>query len=145
MMTSSNENICRVTGHLCGEFTGHRWIPRTKASDGELWCFLWSASEDWVNSGEAGELRRYRAHYAIIVMISTKFKSKSNDLILILAHDICIFYWENCAYFKSECLHLSSIQIWFCIVLLNKLAMLLSDNCVLSRRGLQNIILFVYY
>ena len=21
----------------------HRWIPRTKASDAELWCFLWSA------------------------------------------------------------------------------------------------------
>ena len=33
MMTSSNGNIFRVTGHLCGEFTGHRWIPRTKASD----------------------------------------------------------------------------------------------------------------
>ena len=45
MMTSSNGNIFRVTGHLCGEFTGHRWIPRTKASDAELWCFLWSASE----------------------------------------------------------------------------------------------------
>ena len=45
MMTSSNENIFRVTGHLCGEFTGPRWIPRTKASDAELWCFLWSASE----------------------------------------------------------------------------------------------------
>ena len=30
---------------LCGEFTGPRWIPRTKASDAELWCFLWSASE----------------------------------------------------------------------------------------------------
>ena len=29
--------------HLCWEFTGHRWIPRTKASDAELWCFLWSA------------------------------------------------------------------------------------------------------
>ena len=28
MMTSWNE-IFRVTGHLCGEFTGHRWIPRT--------------------------------------------------------------------------------------------------------------------
>ena len=24
------------------EFTGHRWIPRTKASDAELWCFTWS-------------------------------------------------------------------------------------------------------
>ena len=43
MITSSNGNIFRVTGHLCGEFTGHRWIPRTKASDAELWCFLWSA------------------------------------------------------------------------------------------------------
>ena len=28
MMTSSNGNIFRVTGHLCGEFTGPRWIPR---------------------------------------------------------------------------------------------------------------------
>ena len=33
MMTSSNGNIFRVTGHLCGEFTGPRWIPHTKASD----------------------------------------------------------------------------------------------------------------
>ena len=45
MMTSSNGNIFRVTGHLCGEFTGPRWIPHTKASDAELWCFLSSASE----------------------------------------------------------------------------------------------------
>ena len=45
MMTSSNGIFFRVTGHLCGEFTGPRWIPHTKASDAELWCFLWSASE----------------------------------------------------------------------------------------------------
>ena len=45
MMTSSIWNIFRVTGHFCGEFTGHRWIPRTKASDAELWCDLWSAPE----------------------------------------------------------------------------------------------------
>ena len=31
MMTSSNGNIFRVAGYLCGEFTGPRWIPRTKA------------------------------------------------------------------------------------------------------------------
>ena len=48
MMTSSNGNIFRVTGHLCGEFTGPRWIPRTKASNAELWCFLWSASHQTV-------------------------------------------------------------------------------------------------
>ena len=45
MMTSSNGNIFRVTGPLCVEFTGDRWIPRTKASDAELWCFIWSAPE----------------------------------------------------------------------------------------------------
>ena len=45
MMTSSNGNIFRVTGHLCGKFTGHRWISHTKASDAELWCLLWSAPE----------------------------------------------------------------------------------------------------
>ena len=45
MMTSSNGNIFRVIGPLCGEFTAHRWIPRTKASDSELWCFLWSVPE----------------------------------------------------------------------------------------------------
>ena len=27
MMASSNGNIFRVTGHLCGEFTSPRWIP----------------------------------------------------------------------------------------------------------------------
>ena len=27
MMTSSNGNIFRITGHLCGEFAGLRWFP----------------------------------------------------------------------------------------------------------------------
>ena len=36
MMTSSNGNIFRITGHLCGVFTGPRWIPHTKASDAKL-------------------------------------------------------------------------------------------------------------
>ena len=33
---------------LCGEFTDHRWIPLTKASDAELWCFPWTAPEQTV-------------------------------------------------------------------------------------------------
>ena len=45
MLTSSNGNIFRFTGPWCGEFTNHRWIPLTKASDVELWCFLWSVPE----------------------------------------------------------------------------------------------------
>ena len=48
-MTSSyrpHHHIFRVTGPFVGGI--HRWIPLTKASDAELWCFLWSASEQTV-------------------------------------------------------------------------------------------------
>ena len=45
MMTSSNGNISVLLDICAGKFTGPRWIPRTKASDAEFWCFLWSASE----------------------------------------------------------------------------------------------------
>ena len=69
-MTSSNGNIFRATGHLCGEFTGPRWISHAKASDAELWCFLsicvWI--NGWVNNRKAGDLRRYRVHCDVIVM-----------------------------------------------------------------------------
>ena len=40
MEWKSNGNIYRVTGLLCGEFTGHRWINLTKASDAELDAFF---------------------------------------------------------------------------------------------------------
>ena len=63
MMASSNGNIFRVTGHLCGEFTGHRWIPHTKASDAEPWCFLSSASQSW-----GWYLRRDRSHHDVIII-----------------------------------------------------------------------------
>ena len=80
MMTSSNENLFHVTGHLCGESTSHRWIPLTKASDAELWCFVWSAPwiNGWVNNREAGDLRRHRAHYDVIVM--------KGELIVLYSH-----------------------------------------------------------
>ena len=45
MMTLSNGNVFRVTGLLCSEFTGHRWIPLTKACDAELLCFIWFTPE----------------------------------------------------------------------------------------------------
>ena len=63
IMTSSNGKFFRVMGPLCGEFIGHRWIPRTKASDTELWCFLWS--DGWVSNGEAGDLRRHCDHNVV--------------------------------------------------------------------------------
>ena len=40
IMTSSNGNIFSATGPWCGEFTGHKCISLTYASDAELWCFF---------------------------------------------------------------------------------------------------------
>ena len=57
-------------GLLCGELNGHRWIPHAKASDAELWCFLWSApGPTW----DAGDLRRHHAHCDVSVMVSKAF------------------------------------------------------------------------
>ena len=73
MMTSSNGNIFGVSGPLCGEFTGDRWIPHTKASDAGLWCFLYLLMicawiNGWVNNCAAGDFRPYCTHYDFTVM-----------------------------------------------------------------------------
>ena len=69
MMMSSDGNIFRVTGPLWGQSTGHWWIPLTKASDPELWCFFICA---WTNGCasnlDPSDLRRHRAHYDVTVM-----------------------------------------------------------------------------
>ena len=60
MMTSSNEKNFRVTGPLCGEFTGPGEFPTqrpvTRSFDVSLIC-AWI--KDWVNNREAGDLRRH--------------------------------------------------------------------------------------
>ena len=49
----------RVTGPLCGEFTGHAGLR----------CCLWSAPwiNGWKNNRETGDLRRHRGHFDVIV------------------------------------------------------------------------------
>ena len=64
MMTSSNGNIIRVTGPLCGEFTGLEGQWRG-ASMFSLIC-VWI--NGWINNREAGDLRRHRGHYDVNVM-----------------------------------------------------------------------------
>ena len=70
-MTPWNENIFRVTGHLCGEFTGSRWSPRTKAMQWRgalMFSLICVWINGWVNNREAGDLRRHCAHYDVIVI-----------------------------------------------------------------------------
>ena len=62
-ITSSNGNIFCVTGPLCREFIGHKgqW-PRAL-----MFSLICARINDWVNNHEAGELRRHRAHYNVIM------------------------------------------------------------------------------
>ena len=42
------ETFSALLAILWGESTVERWNPLTKASDTELWCFLWSTPEQTV-------------------------------------------------------------------------------------------------
>ena len=69
IMTSSNGNIFRVTGPLCGDFTGPGNSPHKGQWRGSLMFSLicvWI--NGWVNNREAGDLRRHRGHYDVIKM-----------------------------------------------------------------------------
>ena len=70
MMTSSNRKNFRVTGHLCGQFTGYRWIPPHKFQWREALMFslIYAWINGWLNNREAGDWRHHRAHYDVTVM-----------------------------------------------------------------------------
>ena len=103
MMSSSNENIFRVTGHLCGEFTGHRSPVNSPHKSQWRGAFMFSLICAWinrlVNNRETGDLRRYRAHYGVIVMIV--FKVIVEIIVwydMQLKHDTCY----ECVYVYSQ-------------------------------------------
>ena len=88
-MTSPNGSIFRFTGHLCREFTDHRWILRAKASDAELWfSLICTWIKGWVNNREAGYLRRHRVHYDVTVMTSLTYKLWIGNLSYC---DLCLY------------------------------------------------------
>ena len=68
MVTSSNGNIFRVTGPLCGEFTGEVLSQRPVTRSFDIFGDL-RLNNAWINNREAGDLRRHRGHYDVILMI----------------------------------------------------------------------------
>ena len=69
MMTSSNGNIFRVTGHLYGEFTGEfpAQRPVTRGFD----VFFDLCPNKRLSKQSWGDLRRYHVHYDVTVMSCT--------------------------------------------------------------------------
>ena len=136
MTTSSNGNILRVTGLLCGEFTNHRWIPRTKPAtrsiDVSLIC-TWTNS--WANNEDAGDLRRLRAHCDVIVMeISPRSRSRFLWMLLRGTKNYRWTFKPELRLFKTTEFSISSED---CIMisgkyLLNQVNMLLSFKVYLS-------------
>ena len=57
--------ICAGNSPVTGEFPTQR--PMTQSFDVFFDLLL---NKRWVNNGEAGDLRRHRAHYDVTVMIS---------------------------------------------------------------------------
>ena len=68
-MTSLNWNIVRVTGPLCGEFTGHRRIPPQRPVMRSFDAFFdLRLNKRLSKQSWSGDLRRHRAHYDINLM-----------------------------------------------------------------------------
>ena len=67
-MTSSNENIFRVTGHLCGESPVTGEFPSQRPVTRSFDVFFDLHLIGWVNNLEAGDLRHNRANYDVKLM-----------------------------------------------------------------------------
>ena len=95
MMTSSNGNTISVTGHLCEEFTSHRWIPiKGQWRRALMFSLICVWINGWVNSGEDVDLRRNRAHYNVIVMISTDINYIELQIITWLIYWLVPRVWD---------------------------------------------------
>ena len=145
-MSSSNENIFRFAGLLCGEFTRHRWIPRTKASDAELLMFFSSVPEPTVEW--TGDLRRHRSHYDDIVMTPVGiFRFAKRDLIdteYSVISNILLSAWKVLLFFQNthNIYPIRRVQ-GRCGVLLyqNLIHQLLLNKIIVQGRSLQSVTL----
>ena len=97
-MTSSNGNIFRVTGHLCGEFTCPRWIPHTKASGAELWCCFWlvAAATNHIRRDWCGGLQYTLLHsHRLLVVGGSVADNAYWTLLAIVCHHIFIIILDE--------------------------------------------------
>ena len=79
MLTSSNGNIFRVTGHLCGEFTGPQMNHKGKWRGVLMFSVICVWINSWENNREAGDLICYRAHYDVNVMLGDEISHPTQN------------------------------------------------------------------
>ena len=92
MMTSSNGNIFRVTDPLWRESTSDQWSPIPKASDAEVWCFLWSALEQMVEQ----TIETPAIWDAIALIVASPFISCIFHAALTFTDRITLVFFKQC-------------------------------------------------
>ena len=68
VMTSSNGNIFRVTCPLCRELVNSPHKGQSQWRGALMFSLICAWANSWVNNRDAGDLRRYCAHYDVTVM-----------------------------------------------------------------------------
>ena len=84
---------------VCGEFTSLRWIPLIKASDAELWYFIWSAPEkknNWVKNREACDLKRHHVHYSVTAMLDAQCSAPCLSVCLSVRAPTLVLIYRRC-------------------------------------------------
>ena len=89
MMTSWNENNFRVTGPLCGEFTGHRWIPSQRPVTQSLDFFFrlrlnHQFSKQWRRRSFATSYHTLLRHCNVIVSYQASGSHSTNDFSIVI-------------------------------------------------------------
>ena len=93
---------------------GIHWSPVNSPHKSQwhgAWMFLWSAPwiNGWINNREAGDLRRHRPHYEVIVMVNltitnilqwnlNKIHTQSTLFENIFCKMSVILYWHECVH-----------------------------------------------
>ena len=89
MMTSSNGNIFRVTGHLGGDRSPVNSPHKGQWRGALMFSLICVWINGWVNNREAGDLRRYRGHYDVNVMMKPIWNPQVIKCVLIVIHTKC--------------------------------------------------------
>ena len=89
MITPSNERFSALLA-LCEWKPLVHWIPLTKASDVELWCFLWSAPEQTLE-----QTIEMRVIWDAIMLIMTSLYGIGGVIDIFISSILTCIEWHN--------------------------------------------------
>ena len=99
--------VCAGNSPVPGEFPTEG--PVTRSSDGFFFISVWI--NGWVNNGKAGDLRRYRAHYDVTVMLHDVSECQMLQMVVINSKSMDVINSE-----PMQCRIDRLINALFCLI-----------------------------